>query len=76
MNTILGLLGFAARTDAGASKEALMIIRVLNENVRVDLVIVIQYGFDGMICQAFTAFVVAGPPLENRLTCPALPADG
>ncbi len=33
MNTIFGLLGFAARTDADASKEALMIIRILNENV-------------------------------------------
>ena len=37
MNTILGLLGFAART---ASNQALMIIRVINENVRVALFIV------------------------------------
>ena len=33
MNTILGLLGFAAIADADASKQALMFIRVINENV-------------------------------------------
>ena len=40
MKSTLDLLGFAARTDADSSKEALMMIRVINENVRVDLFIV------------------------------------